>query len=67
MHESELNIKPAGEPPATPPARPGEVSRRQAPGFLETVREVARQNPSGFLSAVFIDLPLGRGDFAKKE
>lgn len=49
------------------PARTAETPTERAPGFLQTVGEVIRQNPSGFVSAVLVDLPLGRGDFAKKE
>ncbi|MGA2911524.1 MAG: hypothetical protein ABSE17_02710 [Candidatus Levyibacteriota bacterium] len=66
MHESEPNIKPTREPPAMPPAHPGETSRRQAPGFLQTVSEVIRDYPFGFYSALS-DLVRGRGEFAKKE
>jgi hypothetical protein len=66
MRESELNIKPIEEPPAMPPTRQGETSEGRAPGFLQTVREVIREHPGGFIPAA-LALVLSRGEFTKKE
>lgn len=38
----------------------------EAPGFLQTVSEVVREHPGGFIPAA-LDLVLDRGEFSKKE
>ena len=50
----------------TTPMRPEETPVRRAPGFRQTVSEVARDYPLGFYSAL-LDLVLGKGEFAEKE
>ncbi len=65
MVERELNTAPVGEHPAMPPTQPGKASDNQPPGFLQTVAEVIREHPGGFISAA-LDLVLGRGKFTKE-